>query len=169
MRCSSDRRTCGVDLQCDARRLCSSSRGCDRGNRFHHARDESNQSKRHRFNRDVRSRHAPSRSLARCSAPRTRTSAAQPDDREFFPRRVSSGGAHGNRPPQVCSRMRVSRHLCRSGPTCPFVLRQRPDSFSSGWLRRCEVDFWASTPARGPIPQHRVVDRSCHGLCLLQG
>jgi len=63
----------------------------------------------------------------RCSATRSRTSTAWPDDNVPPSFHFSPGGAPGfNCPSQVCSRKWVARHFCPSGPTCHFDA-PRPD------------------------------------------
>jgi hypothetical protein len=87
------------------------------------------------------------------------------------------------RPSQVCSRGRVSRHLWRSGPTCRFARRAsdpiyffRADRSAPGggvvgrglsFTRRSTSGL--RSRLRSASRSNEPRDRSCLGLCLLQG
>jgi hypothetical protein len=165
------------------------SRGCDRRIRFRssHARDRSSHVERRRleFVSSLKiSRHAPSRpSSARCSATRSGLLRGLAG-RRFFQAsfHISPGGAPGSLsgPSQVCSRpMGEPSPFLALGPTCRFARRasasinfRRGDSIAetieSG--RAVAFDFWALTPICDPNPSAlKPGDRSCLGLCLLQG
>jgi len=88
------------------------------------------------------------------------------------------------RPSQVCSRKRVSRHLWRSGPTCRFARRasdpidfRRADRSAPGGgvvgrglfcsTRRSTSGL--RSRLRSVSRSNEPRDRSCRGLCLLQG
>jgi hypothetical protein len=91
-------------------------------------------------------------------------------------------------PSQVCSRGRVAGYFCPAGPTCRFARRasapidfrrgdrspslgvQRRKAIDRGLYLGVAFDFWALTPICDPRPPAREPgDRSCLGLCLLQG
>jgi hypothetical protein len=88
------------------------------------------------------------------------------------------------RPSQVCSRKRVSRRFRRFGPTCRFARRASdPIDFRRAGRSRL-VEAWSAedffflrdvrllgfAPVCDPYPAaFKLRDRSCLGLCLLQG
>jgi hypothetical protein len=88
------------------------------------------------------------------------------------------------RPSQVCSRKRVSRHLWRSGPTCRFARRasdpidfRRADRSAPGggvvgrglFLSARRSTSGLRSRLRSVSRSNEPRDRSCLGLCLLQG
>jgi hypothetical protein len=121
-------------LREDARPVvCDFSRGVRGGETARHARQKPNQIKRHRFNRGVQSRHAPSRPLAWCSA--TAIELPRPCRAisfSFLPAFLARRRSWGFGPSQVFSRRRVARHFCRAGPTCPSHHASAPIDFRRG-------------------------------------
>jgi len=150
-----------------------------------HARNEPNHFKRHRFNRAVRSGHAPTRPLARCSA--TPTELPRPGHASWSlpSAHCSPGGAPGISPfagllpptdglditaepgPHAVCVARPSRLI--------FVGRidRRVEMRSSGDRSRTFLvtrrQLLGFTPVCDPYPRHRAGERSCLGFCLLQG
>jgi hypothetical protein len=150
-----------------------------------HAHDGSSHIKRHRFNRTVRLRHAPSRPYSVVFRYADRTSATLPGNGSSSFLRFSPDGAPGISPfagliPQagdqasLPDRAHVSLRASRP-PRLIFVgvtgrrwreIGRRP---IADLVVGVALDFWASLPSAVRIPNKLAGDGSCLGLCLLQG
>jgi hypothetical protein len=152
----------------------------------------------HVHSRTIRPRRAPSqlfrrpirvirRRLSMSGVPLPATELSQPGRiAGSFPLAAIRRRSWGSIPSQVCSHRRVTRDasiaasiadvsissdprvVCASHPT-RFIFVGLIAPFESG-REQDDVDFWASLPSAVRIPgSHLAGDRSCLGLCLLQG
>jgi len=158
--------------------------GCNRGNQLHASRTiQPRRAPSHQLRHPIR---VMRRRLSSRGVPLPVIEPSRPGRARGTSLGLARRRSWGSIPSQVCSRGRVVRHLCRSGPTCRSRRSSAPIDFRRGdriafvrskWIEKRRpvgdeigVDFWASLPSAVRIRDLPLIaDRSCLGLCLLQG